>query len=79
MASQAHARPVRRSTALRLLAPAHAEILVLADQGVDAAGIAARLSLDISAVGPALEVARAKLAALEAKEEPARARDTGGD
>jgi DNA-directed RNA polymerase specialized sigma24 family protein len=67
---------VQRSAALRLLAPTHADILILADQGVDAAGIAARLSLDVSAVGPALEVARAKLAALEAREEPGWARAT---
>jgi DNA-directed RNA polymerase specialized sigma24 family protein len=69
---------VQRSAALRLLSPAHRDIVILSEQGVDAAGIAERLSLDISAVGPALEVARAKLAALEAREEPARARPTEG-
>ena len=69
---------MQRSAALRLLSPAHAEIVTLADQGLDAAGIAARLSLDVSAVGPAREVARAKLAALEAREEPTWTRDPGG-
>jgi hypothetical protein len=72
---RAHARNVRRYTALRLLSSAHAEILRLADEGVDADGMAARLSLEPAAVGPALAVARAKLAALEAREEPESAPD----
>ena len=63
---------------MRLLSSAHAELLTLADQGLDAAEIAARLALDVTAVGPALAVARAKLASLEAREQPIRARDTGG-
>ena len=62
-------RAVDRSTALELLAPVHAALLELADAGVDRDDIAARLSLEPSAVGPALAVARAKLAALEARDE----------
>ena len=57
---------MRRSDALRRLAPGHAQILSLTDRGVDDAEIARRLAIDPSAIGPAREVAQAKLAALEA-------------
>lgn len=60
---------VQRSTALGLLVPMHAALVELADAGLEPADIAARLGLEPSAVGPALAVARAKLAALEAREE----------
>lgn len=60
---------MRRSDALRLLAPAHARILSLADRDLDDVEIARRLALDPTAVAPALQVARAKLAALEALDE----------
>jgi len=62
---------VRRSTALQLLAPAHVEILTLSDEGLDSGELAERLGLDESAVDPLLRVARSKLAALEALDEPA--------
>ena len=65
---------MHRSTALRLLSGVHAELLVLEDAGLGTEDIAARLSLEPAAVGPALEVARAKLAALEARDEPTAAR-----
>jgi hypothetical protein len=61
---------VQRSAALRLLSPTHAELLQLDAEGVDVDGIAERLSLDPRAVGPALAVARAKLVALENRDEP---------
>ena len=61
---------MRRSTALRLLAPAHVQILTLSDEGLDAGELAERLGLDKSAVDPLLRVARSKLAALEALDEP---------
>jgi hypothetical protein len=61
---------VRRSTALRLLSPTHARILALADQGLDEAEVARRLGVDENVVGPLLRVAQAKLAALEALDEP---------
>ena len=70
MAGSAHAARMRRSTALGLLPPAHSRILALADTGLDAGELAERLSLDPSAIGPLLRVARAKLAALEALDEP---------
>ena len=63
---------MRRSTALRLLPPAHARILALAEQGFDTDELAGHLGLDSTAVGPLLEVARAKLAALEALERATR-------
>lgn len=55
---------------MRLLPPAHARILALAEQGFDTDELAGHLGLDSTAVGPLLEVARAKLAALEALDEP---------
>lgn len=69
---------MQRSAALRLLSPAHRDIVILSEQGLDAADIAERLSFEVSAVGSALQVARAKLAALEAREEPTWARLTEG-
>jgi DNA-directed RNA polymerase specialized sigma24 family protein len=57
---------MRRSRALSLLAPTHARIVRLADDGLDTGQLADRLSLDSSAVDPLLRVARQKLAALEA-------------
>jgi len=66
---------MRRSTALGLLPAAHTRILALADEGLDAGELAERLNLDASAIGPLLRVARAKLAALEALDEPT----DGGD
>lgn len=56
---------------MRLLAPSHARILALADRDLDDLEIARRLALDPAAVGPALRVARAKLAALEAQPDSA--------
>jgi DNA-directed RNA polymerase specialized sigma24 family protein len=64
-----HARGVERSAALRLLSRQHAEIIRLSDEEFDIADIARRLSLEPSAVAPMLEIARAKLAALEARAE----------
>jgi DNA-directed RNA polymerase specialized sigma24 family protein len=61
---------VQRSTALGLLSETHAQALELAEQGLDAEEVADQLHLDPSAVEPLLRVARAKLAALEALEEP---------
>lgn len=57
---------MRRSRALSLLAPTHARIVRLADEGLDTGQLADRLSLDPSAVEPLMRVARQKLAALEA-------------
>ena len=57
---------MRRTRALSLLAPTHARIVRLADEGLDTGQLADRLSLDPSAVEPLLRVAREKLAALEA-------------
>jgi hypothetical protein len=62
---------VRRSSALRLLAPVHARAIVLNEAGVESAELARRLDLDPSAVGPLLRIARTKLATLEGLEEPA--------
>jgi hypothetical protein len=56
---------MRRSTALSLLAPTHARIVRLADEGLDTGQLADRLSLEPSAVEPLMRVARQKLAALE--------------
>jgi DNA-directed RNA polymerase specialized sigma24 family protein len=64
-------RCMRRATALRLLAPAHVKVLTLSDQGLHGAELAERLGLDEQAVDPLLRVARSKLAALEALDEPA--------
>lgn len=61
---------MRRSTALGVLPVAHARILDLAEQDVDPLEMADRLGLDPSAVGPLLRVARSKLAALLALDEP---------
>jgi DNA-directed RNA polymerase specialized sigma24 family protein len=61
---------MRRSTALGLLPAAHARALDLVEQGLDTEELADRLHLDPSAVDPLLRVARAKLAALEALDEP---------
>jgi DNA-directed RNA polymerase specialized sigma24 family protein len=57
---------MRRSRALSLLAPTHARIVRLADEGLETGQLADRLSLDPSVVGPLLRVARQKLATLEA-------------
>jgi DNA-directed RNA polymerase specialized sigma24 family protein len=46
------------------------EVLILSDQGLDATELARRLGLDESAIDPLLRVARSKLAALEALDEP---------
>jgi DNA-directed RNA polymerase specialized sigma24 family protein len=54
-----------------LLDPTLAKALQLTDAGVHDEDIAARLDLDPAAIRPVLQVARAKLAALEALEEPA--------
>ena len=62
---------MRRSSALRLLAPVHARAIVLAEAGVQPAELARRLDLDPSAIGPLLRIARTKLAALEGVEEAA--------
>lgn len=62
---------MRRSTAFRLLDRTHARVLQLADGGMQNAEIAARLAVDPTAVGPLLQVARAKLAALEELDDPA--------
>lgn len=59
---------MRRSDALALLAPAHARVLALAEQGLDDEAMAAQLGVDASAVAPLLRIAREKLAALEALE-----------
>lgn len=61
---------MRRSTAMGVLPVAHARILDLAEQDVDPLEMADRLGLDPSAVGPLLRVARSKLAALLALDEP---------
>jgi hypothetical protein len=61
---------MRRSEAMALLAATHARIVELADGGVDAWELAMRLDMDPCAVGPLLRVARSKLAALEAMDEP---------
>ena len=53
-----------------MLAPTHARIICLADEGLDTHQLADRLSVDPSAVGPLLRVARQKLVALEALDEP---------
>jgi hypothetical protein len=62
---------MRRSTAMQLLDPTLARALQLSDDGVHHDDIAGQLALDPTAIRPVLEVARAKLAALEALEEPA--------
>jgi hypothetical protein len=49
----------------RLLSPIHARILALAEQGLDHDQLAAKLEMDRAAVAPVLQVAAAKLAALE--------------
>jgi DNA-directed RNA polymerase specialized sigma24 family protein len=53
-----------------LLPIAHARILDLAEQDLDPLEMADRLGLDPSAVGSLLRVARSKLAALLALDEP---------
>jgi DNA-directed RNA polymerase specialized sigma24 family protein len=68
---------MQRSRALSLLAPAHARIVRLADEGLDAGQLADRLSLDPSAVEPLLRVARQKLAALEALDDPSEGLQPG--
>ncbi len=52
------------ASALEELPEAHATVLRLRHAGIDAAGIAAELGIDIDAVGPLLRVAEAKLARL---------------
>jgi len=69
---------MRRSDAMALLAAAHARIVELADAGVDASELAAQLAMDPCAVGPLLRVARSKLAALEAMDEPGATESPGG-
>lgn len=61
---------MRRSTALKLLSPAHAQILELAEQGLGRDEVAVRLNVDPTAVEPLLRIARAKLAALTAQDAP---------
>jgi len=61
---------MRRSTAMGLLPVAHARILSLAEQDLDPLEMADRLGVEPSAVGPLLRVARSKLAALLALDEP---------
>lgn len=61
---------VLRSTALRLLSPTHARVLALTEQGLDEAEVACSLGVDENVVGPLLQVAQAKLASLEALDEP---------
>ena len=53
-----------------LLPVAHARILSLAEQDLDPLEMADRLGVEPSAVGPLLRVARSKLAALLALDEP---------
>ena len=69
---------MRRSQAMALLAAAHARIVELADAGLDAPELAVQLDMDPSAVGPLLRVARSKLAALEAMDEPGGTELPGG-
>jgi DNA-directed RNA polymerase specialized sigma24 family protein len=54
------------AAAIGLLPGAYAAALVLDREGLDHARIAARLGIDVSAVGPLLVIAREKLAALQA-------------
>ena len=61
---------MERSSALRLLPLVHARALELSDEGVESAELARILDLEPSAIGPLLRIARTKLAALEALEEP---------
>jgi DNA-directed RNA polymerase specialized sigma24 family protein len=61
---------MRRSTAMGLLPVAHARVLDLAEQALDPLEMADRLGVVPSAVGPLLRVARSKLAALLALDEP---------
>jgi DNA-directed RNA polymerase specialized sigma24 family protein len=63
---------MERATARRLLPDPYAQALALHARGVAPTEIADRLGVDITSVKPLLGVARAKLAALEALEEPAR-------
>jgi hypothetical protein len=69
---------MRRSDAMALLAAAHARIVELADAGVDPSELAVQLDMEPSAVGPLLRVARSKLAALEAMDEPEGSEVPGG-
>jgi DNA-directed RNA polymerase specialized sigma24 family protein len=52
-----------------MLAPMHARVIALADEGLDTRQLADRLRLDPSAVEPLLRVAREKLARIEALDE----------
>jgi DNA-directed RNA polymerase specialized sigma24 family protein len=61
---------MEHTSALRLLPDAHARVLTLEAQGLDAVQIAARLDVDVASIGPLLRVARAKLAALELLDDP---------
>jgi DNA-directed RNA polymerase specialized sigma24 family protein len=54
--------------AIHFLPGAYAAAIVLEREGLDHAGIGARLGIDPGAVGPLLSIAWAKLAALEAAE-----------
>lgn len=55
---------------MRLLPIEHARVLDLAEHELDPVELADRLGIDPSAVGPLLRVARSKLAALLALDEP---------
>jgi hypothetical protein len=65
-----------RSEARALLPAVYALALEFQARGLGPGEISARLEVEVAAVGPLLEVARAKLAALEAREVPA---DSTGD
>jgi hypothetical protein len=55
---------------MRLMDPLHSLALQLADEGQPGDAIAAQLAIDPTAVGPVLQIARAKLRALEAMDDP---------
>jgi DNA-directed RNA polymerase specialized sigma24 family protein len=67
---------MERSAAMRQLGPTHAQALLLADEGLRPDEIAARLALDPTAIRPVLQVARAKLAALEALDDDPASKET---
>ena len=55
---------------MALLPGVHARILDLAGQGLDSEALADQLGVEPSGVEPLLRIARSKLAALEAMDEP---------
>jgi DNA-directed RNA polymerase specialized sigma24 family protein len=57
---------VDRPSALQLLSPVHAAAIVLHEAGLDHDAIAYRLGMDVRSILTLLEIARAKLAVLEA-------------